>query len=290
VNVPLAGAAFGMALFWLPKDSASVAARDRSHTVVEALDPVGIVLFGVPVAAILFFLLDITSDEWWLLVVFGVGLVAFFFWEGRIERPFVDIRLLRREGALARTYARLFLSYLCTYLITFTLSQWLQESVGLTAGQAGLAQVPTAVLAGVAALLVSRTTRVRVSLLLAAGLPLAGGLLFAVVSSADPLWWIIGISALFGITQGFASVSNQAALYRQAPSDSIGTAAGLSRSSIYLSAILASGLIGLSFNARPTDAGIHSLAWIIVAAAGALLALTVFDRTLRTAQFAPRTR
>ena len=102
------------------------------------------------------------------------------------------------------------------------------------------------------------------------------------VTSGAPLWLLLLVAALFGIPQGLASVSNQAALYRQAPAAQLGTAAGLSRTSIYLGAIVSSGVIGLIFADRPTDAGIHTIGWVIVVATAAATVLALADRSLRS--------
>lgn len=74
--------------------------------------------------------------------------------------------------------------------------------------------------------------------------------------------------------------SNQAALYRQAPPDQIGTASGLSRTSVYLAAIGSSAVIGLVFGEQPTDAGLHAIGWLVLAAGAGATVLAAVDRAL----------
>jgi MFS family permease len=281
VNIPLAGAALVMAWLWLPAD----APRPRgagSPSVLRSLDPVGFGLFAVTVASLLFFLLDLDRRLWLLAVLAVVGTIALIAWERRHPRPFLDVRMLAANGPLSRTYLRLFLVYTATYLATYSLSQWMQDAVGIASGTAGLLQLPATVLAGLASVVVSRTTRVRVPLLLAAIVPIGGGIAVVLLQSSWPIWAFAAVAAIFGAPQGLASVSNQQALYRQAPVDRTGTASGLSRTSVYLGAILASSLIGVFFGDRPTDAGVHSVGWAMIIVSVLAAILTVFDRTLPT--------
>ena len=63
----------------------------------------------------------------------------------------------------------------------------------------------------------------------------------------------------------------------------IGTAAGLSRTSVYIGAIGASSLIGGVFGTAPTTPDLHVLAWVIVGVAVAASVLTIADRALARA-------
>jgi len=280
VNVPLAAVALAMTLRWVPSDRTR-SAPPRTGSVLAAVDPVGIVLFAGLLAALLVFLLDLTSPLWWLLVLGGVLAAALPAWELRRPAPFLDLRMLAANGALTRTYLRQFLVYLSGYSMVYGFSQWLQDAAGFTSDKAGLLQLPTAALAGVAAVAVARTTALRWPLVLAGGLPFLGGLLIVTLHSTAPVWLLLVVAGLFGVPQGLASVSNQAAMYRQAPAGQLGTAAGLSRTSVYLGAIVSSAVIGVTFGAQPTDAGLHRIGWFIALATGTAAVLAFFDRSLR---------
>ncbi|MGW4467558.1 MFS transporter [Micromonospora sp. NPDC004704] len=279
VNVPLTLLAMAMTVFWLPSDRTRPTVP-RTGSPLTAIDPVGILLFATTIAALLVFLLDLASGHWWLFAVAVVfaGLLAY--WELRRPKPFLDLRMLARNGPLSRTYARLFLVYFSAYSMTYGFSQWLQGSAGFGSDVAGFLQLPTAILAGLASLSIARSTALRRPLVLAGLLPCLGGLLLVTLTSNSPVWLLLFVAALFGVPQGLASVANQAALYRQAPSDQFGVASGLSRTAIYLGAIVSSGVIGLTFGERPSDGGIHAIGWLIITATGVAALLALFDRTL----------
>lgn len=282
VNIPLALVAAIMGLLWLPADTTRVRSGEAPASVWSAIDPVGIILFTLTITATLLFVLDLSSGLYWLLPIALAAGLAFVWWERKARIPFIDVRMLSQNAPLTRTYARLFLVYVAIYLVVYTASQWVQTDVGLSAQAAGLMQLPAAILAGVASVLVARTTRVRAPLIVAAITPLIGGILIAQLTSTSPIWLILTALAIFGIPQALSSISNQAALYRQAPSDQIGIASGLSRTSVQLGAVLASGLVGIVFGDAPTDAGMHAVGWIVTVFGAAALCLTLFDRSLRT--------
>ncbi len=170
VNVPLAVFGLVVAGLWLPSDRLRPRA-DEDVPVLTALDPLGMVLMTGTVSALLVFLLDLGAGLWWLLAVAVVLLVALVLWELRATKPFVDVRLLVRNGALSRTYARLFLTYLLAYTMTYGFSQWVQDVAGYPSDVAGYLQLPAAVVAGVVSFLVARRTAVRRPLVVAALVP-----------------------------------------------------------------------------------------------------------------------
>ncbi|MGL3199599.1 MULTISPECIES: MFS transporter [Curtobacterium] len=279
VNVPLAVFGIVVSALWLPSDRLRPRNAD-DLPVLQALDPVGMLLMTGAVSALLVFLLDLPAGLWWLLATAIVLLVALVLWELRAVKPFVDVRLLARNGALSRTYVRLFLVYLLAYTMTYGFSQWVQDVAGYSSDAAGYIQLPAAIVAGVASFLVARKTAVRGPLIAAAVVPIVGGLLLLLLHAGSPVALLVLTPALFGVPQAFASVSNQAALYRVVPAEYIGTAAGLSRTSVYIGAIGASSLIGGVFGTAPTTPDLHVLAWVIVGVAVAASVLTIADRAL----------
>jgi MFS family permease len=279
VNVPLAAFGIVVASLWLPSDELRPRS-DEDLPVLTALDPFGMLLMTGFVSALLVFLLDLSAGLWWLLGTAVVLLVALVLWELRAVRPFVDVRMLARNGALSRTYMRLFLVYMLAYTMTYGFSQWVQDVAGYSSDVAGYVQLPAAVVAGVASFLVARKTAVRGPLVVAAVVPIVGGLLLLLLHTGSPVFLLVLAPALFGVPQALASVSNQAALYRVVPAEYIGTAAGLSRTSVYIGAIGASSLIGGVFGQAPTTPDLHVLAWVIVGVAVLLSVLTIADRAL----------
>lgn len=280
VNAPLAGITLVLAWLWLPGDRTRPGKRD-SGDVLQAIDPVGILLFAVTIGAALFFLLDLSPALVWLIPVAVVACVAFVLWERHHPRPFIDVTMLAANGALSRTYLRLFLVFTAIYLVLYGVSQWAQAVGGISSGTAGLLQLPAAALAFLSSLVVARTAAVRLPLTVAAVAPLAGGLFLLTLVAHSPIWAIVLALAFFGLPQGLASISNQAALYRQVPPGQMGASAGLSRTAVQVGAIVASSVIGIVFGQKPSDTGLHAIGWVVAGLSLVALLLTVFDRALR---------
>lgn len=282
VNVPLAGTTLVLAILWLPTD------RDRPNpptakSVWQAIDLVGIGLFTLSIISFLVLLLLPSWSLSWLGIVAVISSIGFVKWELGRDRPFIDIRLLASNRALLRTYIRLLLTFSILYLFVTSLSQWLQTPFGWNAQEAGFAQVPIALVAAIASACVARSSRIRSPLLFAALAPLATGLTFAFVSVHSPVGVVIAGMMAIGIPQGLGSLSNQAALYRQAPAEQIGNAAGLSRTSIYLGAILSSSYISVISGAALSDKEMNMIGWLIVGLSMVILLLTVTDPDLTKA-------
>lgn len=193
-------------------------------------------------------------------------------------RP-VGVRALAR-GDLVRTFCRFFLVSTATYLMLYGFLQWLQSSAGYTAAEAGWMQLPAVIVAAAAAASQARLRGVRAPLIVAAGLTVVGGALVLFAHPDAPVWLLLVPIMVFGLPQGLASVANQAVLYRHSPRAVIGSAAGLSRTSVQLGGIAASAIVGLVFGAAPTDAGVHVIGGILIALGLGALLLTTLDREL----------
>jgi predicted MFS family arabinose efflux permease len=111
----------------------------------------------------------------------------------------------------------------------------------------------------------------------------SGSASLLLLTGHSPLWLLLAVSVFFGIQNGLNIVTNQTAMYAQAPADSTGTAAGILRTFMYLGAIASASLISLSFGHAATDAGLHRLAVMLTAAAVVLFAAILADRKLAAA-------
>ncbi|MFE0106063.1 MFS transporter [Streptomyces sp. NPDC059009] len=281
VNVPVAAVAFASALLWIPADRP----RPRENGSAQrapALDSLGILLFTGALTCLVVFLLDLRHPMWWLLAPTAVLAAALTWWQLRHPHPFIDLRMLGRNRALARTYLRHGLSYLVVYVVMYGFTQWLEEARGYTSLHTGLVMLPMSAAALACSLLGARTKGIRAPLTLAAALLAAGGGLLCFASGGTPLGVLLLTGACFGIPQGLIGTSNQAAVQQFAPADGIGAAAGLQRTAQYLGAITASGLIGLAYGQSADDGGLHLMAAVALVLAVALVVLTVTDRALRT--------
>ena len=279
VNVPLAVVGVAAVLAWLPADDQRVRAPRGWHE----LDPSGLVLFAATLTGLLLFLMSLASPRWWLLGVTAALLTALTARELRARTPFLDVRMLARNRALTTTYVRCGIAMLITYGFIYGWTPWLEQSAGLSAADAGLLMVPSFAVAAVVSALAARHTRVW-PLLVAGAVLAAGSAGLLLLTGRSPLWLLLVISVVFGAQNGLNVVTNQTAMYAQAPAGSTGTAAGMLRTFMYLGAIASASLISLSFGHAATDAGLHRLAVILIVAAAVLLAVTLADRKLATAR------
>jgi len=274
VNVPLAAAALLFTVLWVPRD-------DRRRDTRQPVDVAGILLFSVAIVVLLLFVMDPQWRKAYLLAVFAVVASVFTWVELRVGRPFVDVRKLATNGPLLRTYLRQALALLIVYAIMFGYVQWLESVRGLSPSAAGALLLPMSVVAVLAAAFSSNPHTVRARLITNSLALAAGSALLLFLGAGTWILALVGLGAIFGVGQGLSSVTNQTALYSQAPAEDMGTASGLFRTAQYVGALAASALIARSFGHEPSTAGLHTLGWALLAIALVLLALTVFDRSLK---------
>ncbi|MET8329211.1 MFS transporter [Streptomyces sp. NPDC005181] len=282
VNVPVALIALGSALLWIPADPPRTRGADGRAPRLD-LDPLGIGLFSTALTVLVFFLLDLSHPMWWLLAPFAVLTGVLVWWQLRRQRPFIDLRMLASNAALARTYLRHGVSYLLIYCVMYGYTQWLEEVRGYSSGHTGLLMLPMSLAALVCSLLGARTKGIRGPLTLACALLTVGAaVLLVFLSGSTPLAVLLLAGACFGIPQGLIGTSNQAAVQAYAPPESIGSAAGLQRTAQYIGAITASSLIALAYGQSANDSGLHLMATVSAVLGLLLIVLTVTDRALRT--------
>jgi hypothetical protein len=169
-----------------------------------------------------------------------------------------------------------------TYAFLYGYTQWLEDTRGLSASQAGLILLPMSLIAIGVSALSGRRREVRGKLILGAAGQLVACALLLALGAGSAIWLCVAITAVLGLPQGLNSLANQNALYYQADPARIGSSAGLLRTFGYLGAIAASAAVGGFFGDRASTHGLHELAIFLLASAGLFLALTLVDRSLRT--------
>ncbi|MGW3010666.1 MFS transporter [Streptomyces sp. NPDC001219] len=282
VNIPLALLALVGALAWLPADRKDTGGGRTRDARARPFDLLGMVLFAAVLTCAMFFLLDLRDPRWPLPVAALGPAGVLVWWQLRRPEPFLDLRMLARNGPLVRTYLRHGLAYLVIYCVLYGFSQWLEQAHGFSSFQAGLVMLPMSGAAACCAIWGARTKGIRAPLAVAAGCLALGSAALLLLHGGSPLIALLCAGVLFGIPQGLAATGNQAAVYAQAPADAVGAAAGLQRTAQYLGAITAAGLLGLLYGARASDPGLHGIALTGVALGVLLLLLTLTDRSLRT--------
>ena len=279
INIPFAVGCFLMARAWIPPDEPNPPNR-TARAVAADVDPLGIGLFAATFTALLIFLLSLHHPRW-IVLALGVALLTVLIgWELRAAKPLVDLRLLGANGGLRRTYLRQLCTQLVMYSLMYGVTQWVQDGKGLSAAAAGLVMLPMTGMSALVTAPVARRNVVRVPLIVAAlvALGVSVTLRFLSIGTAIPV--IVAVTVAFGFTVSLGAVGNQGALYAQSPAEEVGTAAGLMRTASYLGAILASSLISLSYAHGVTDAGLHTMATVLIGGSGLLVLLTLLDRSL----------
>jgi MFS family permease len=277
VNVPLAIIGIVLCLLFVERDEPS-----ESHAKTLSLDVLGIALFAGAVVTTMIFGMSVKKDPHWWLVPVAVGLFAALVAHSRrdVAEPFLDVRMLAANKALSATYARFAVTCLLTYAVFYGYAQWMEDALGYTATEAGVATLPLSITAVASTFLGARTKTLRAPLAFAAFALLAGylGLLLLGDGSSRVAIGVVGV--VFGLSQGTNSVANQAAVYEQSPANEIGTSSGLQRTAGYLGAVGASSLLGLFYGRRASTAGLHSLGLAMVVVSALLCAGTLLDPSL----------
>jgi MFS family permease len=278
VNIPLALLTIAFTLAGVAKDPPS--ARKGFEGLATALDIPGVILFAAAITSLLVFLSDLTSPQWRLAAAAAVLAAALIFREQRAGSPLIDTRMLAKNLPLQRTYLRQTLASLGVYAALYGVSQWMEQSAHLSASAVGIILLPLSVLSIVASWMASVRGWVRWPLIVAgAALIVAGGVMLWITQESS-VFILVGVTLLFGFTNGFSIFANQAVLYVQAPAKEIAVASGLFRTFGYFGAIFSASLIGVTFGPAASDSGLHALAWVFGGIGAALALLSAFDKSI----------
>ncbi|NII42540.1 EmrB/QacA subfamily drug resistance transporter [Curtobacterium flaccumfaciens] len=233
VNLPVGLVTILLAFRYLPAPSG--AERGKKHD----FDPVGIVLLGAAVVALLLPFVQSQvwkgSTKWWLIVVAVVFAVLFVLWERgyqRTKEPVVDLRLFRRRSfSLGVGLATVYFAGFTPLFFVLTLA--LQSGLHYSALTAGLATVPFAIGSGVASTLGGRIVHRFGRQLIVIGtiLVLIGlGVVVWVVANhfeQDLGWWLVLPLLVSGIGSGLTISPNQTLTLSEVPVEQGGSAGGL---------------------------------------------------------------
>lgn len=284
VNVPLAAAGVLLGLLRLPRADATpppagVGDREGHRTAPAGLDAPGMLLFSAMLVSLLLFLMAPRAGAAWLLLVcLGAG-AGFAVRESRVPAPFIDLRVLGGNLPLVTTYVRALLAYVVSYAFLYGYTQWMEQGRGLSASRTGLAQLPLFATAIAVSTLTGRRHGVRGKLMTAALGQIAACVMLLFLGPGSPWQLLIAVALVVGVPQGLASLALQNSVYHQAGAERIGSSAGLLRTFGYLGAIVASAANGAFFPHRADTAGLHHLAWFLLAVSTLFLAVTVVDRS-----------
>lgn len=271
------------ALFWLNIPIALFAAlaimktvpRDRTREPVtfRAL-LVGSDLFGIALftGATVLLLLCLMLPFGTLTAVLAFAAVALFSvflaWEKRTPEPFLNVTILRGNRALLSVYVRFIGFNLVFYGALFGIPQWLEIVQGLTPAQIGLMMLPLASLGGImSALFGLWIARIGSRVLVLGGTFLAAAAagVLLLFTDAAPLWLILVVCALFGISYAGTNLGLQSQMYERSDPAMLGVASGLYQSSRSLGGVLSTGMLTIAFSSGIDTAAIHTIAFSMLA-------------------------
>ncbi|MEU0480550.1 MFS transporter [Streptosporangium sp. NPDC006013] len=284
VNVPIGILAVVLAYRYIRPP-----ARERRPR--ESMDPVGVLLLALGVVLVL--LPFVEGQQWqgaerWPTLFAGlVVLAAFVAWErryGRRRQPVVDLFLFRRRSyALGALLGTLYFAGFSA--IFFILTLYLQNGLGYSALEAGLATTPFAAGSAVAATLGGRTvTRLGRPLVVAGLLLVAAALgvtaLAVRLVPGEHVAWAIALPLLLaGLGSGLVISPNQTLTLSEVPVAMAGTAGGVLQTGQRLGTAVGIAAIGSVFFAEVASSrGDYATAFrhsLLVAIAFVLVSLVV---------------
>lgn len=176
----------------------------------EKFDLVGSIIYGLTLVAIMygFSLLPKISAVW--LILFAIlGIIAFLWWEIKIEHPVLNLRLFRHNKVLTFSNLAALINYSATSAVAFLLSLYLQYIQTLTPQQAGLILVSQPIVMALLSPLAGRLSdRIEPRIVASIGMMLTviglGLLIF--LNQTTPIAFIVTNLVVLGI--GFALFSS----------------------------------------------------------------------------------
>jgi EmrB/QacA subfamily drug resistance transporter len=280
VNVPVGVLAVVLALRYFPK-------RAEGRGRHESLDPVGVLLLG---AGVFLVLLPLVQERaWpgngkWLLTLAAVGFLAGFVawerWYGRRAQPLVDLGLFRiRSYGLGAPLGLLYFAGFTAIFFVYTL--YLQNGLGHSALEAGLASTPFALGSATGSALAGRVV-VRVG----RGL-VAGGLVAVLVGvsvatvlvatvPADAVPWALALPLLVaGLGSGCVISPNVTLTVAEVPVARAGSAGAVLQTGQRIGSAVGIAVVGAVFFAAVARASAPDWEGALVHAFLAVLAFVV---------------
>src|SRR5690625_85002 len=272
VNFPFIILSFILAIFILP---------NTGKTKIEwgRIDFVGITLFITSMTGLILFLLSLESNINLLaMTVFFTATISFYFFEKRQKEPFIDLASLKSNPNVSFIYLQFISINLVYYCYFFGFPTFLQQALHYNPQQTGLIMLSLAgfgvFVAPIAGRLIDRYGS-KLPLVMGAGTLLVGTALLLSFNESSPLFWLLAIMAILGMSNGFNNISMQTALFEHVKPEETGSASGLFQTSRYLGSILSSSLLGLAFNNNIDFKHLHIVAIICLIFCGIVLFLSL---------------
>jgi EmrB/QacA subfamily drug resistance transporter len=227
INVPTGVVAIVLALRVL---------RDRGERIRQRLDPFGMITLGLGLFGVLWAITKLANGPFDAstagYLIGGVVMVGVFVLiEARVPAPMLPLRIFKVPTMAASLLASLFQG-LASFAVLFLLLMYLQGPRGLSPIHASLLLLPGYVLSAAGSLFAGRLADKRGPVLpatLGLAMQVVSLVLYAQLSNATPLWWIVCIGIINALGASLFFPANSSAIMKAAPPDMFGIASGMLR-------------------------------------------------------------
>lgn len=298
-NIPIGLVTILLALLWFSRPLLSRAPGASADAGAGGLDPIGSLLLGSAVLALL--LPFVQGREaawvWWLIPLSAILFGLWVLWErsyaARGRSPMVDLRLFRiRSFTFGTTISGLY--YLGITSLWVLVAIYAQQGQGFSALQAGLLGLPSALCAALGSQWAGKRVAVSGRRIVAFGIGIAllglgSSMLVIALHAAGlaSLWWLLLTLALTGVAQGVVVAPNQALAMMDVPLEQSGSAGGLTQTSQRIGTAIGIAMITAVFYAAlgtgswssAMNLGLASIAAVVAAA----LVVALLDQRRRSA-------
>lgn len=219
-NVPLGLIVIALILWKLKGDWATAKG--------ERFDLPGSLIYSLMLVAIMYgFSLLPAMAGGWLILAGVLALVAFVWWEMRVQSPVLNIGLFRNNAVFAFSNLAALINYSATFAVAFLLSLYLQYIKGFSPQYAGVILISQPVVQAVFSPIAGRLSdRIEPRILASAGMALTvvGLSMFTFLSADTSLAFIIGGLVLLGFGLALFSSPNTNAVMSSVENRSYGVA------------------------------------------------------------------
>jgi len=227
INVPTGAVAIVIALRVL---------RDRGERTRQRLDPLGMITLGLGLFGVLWAITKLANGPFdastaGFLIGGALLIGAFVLIEARVPAPMLPLRIFKVPTMTGSLLASMFQG-LASFAVLFLLLMYLQGPRGLSPIHASLLLLPGYLLSTVVTLFAGRLSDKRGPVLpatLGLALQVVSLLLYAQLTNATPLWWIVCIGIINAAGASLFFPANSSAIMKAAPPDMFGIASGMMR-------------------------------------------------------------
>lgn len=218
----------------------------------ETFDIVGSIVFGISLMMMLYGFTVLLTALGIVLVVLGIlGVLAFVWWEARMESPILDIGLLRKNKVFVFSNLAM-LVHICTaFAVIFFLSLYLQYNKAYLPQTAGLIMIVQPICTTICTPVAGRLSdKIDPRMIAAVGMVLTcvALVLFIFLTQATALGYIIAGLAIFGFGVGIFSSPNANAIMSSVEKKFLGVASGTQGTMRSCGQILGMGIVMILFS------------------------------------------